>query len=124
MARLPPHGHTPKEELKAKQLEKVIYFAANLVVSVDEDQRHEDLESLEAEVLAERDAIEQEREGALARRHEELEGELAAGGWLPTALDPELVFQDAQQRTWREAIRAIGGEVAGMEDLPPDVSWN
>ena len=54
----------------------------------------------------------------------QLDGELAAGGWLPTALDPELVFQDDQQRTWREAIRAIGGEVAGMEDLPPDVSWN
>ena len=47
-----------------------------------------------------------------------------ASGWLPTGLDPELVFQDDQQRTWREAIRAIGGEVAGMEDLPPDVSWN
>ncbi|MDP6538419.1 MAG: YqgE/AlgH family protein [Planctomycetota bacterium] len=54
----------------------------------------------------------------------QLDGELAEGGWLPTALDPGLVFQDDQQRTWREAIRAIGGEVAGMEDLPPDVSWN
>ncbi|MAF65209.1 MAG: hypothetical protein CMJ84_06080 [Planctomycetes bacterium] len=54
----------------------------------------------------------------------QLDGELAAGGWLPTALDPALVFQDDQQRTWREAIRAIGGEAAGMENLPPDPSWN
>ena len=30
-------GIEPKEELKAKQLEKVIYFAANLVTWVDED---------------------------------------------------------------------------------------
>ena len=31
-------GTEPKEELKAKQLEKVIYFAANLVTYVDEEQ--------------------------------------------------------------------------------------
>ena len=31
-------GIEPKEELKAKQLEKVIYFAANLVTWVDEDE--------------------------------------------------------------------------------------
>ena len=36
-------GIEPKEELKAKQLEKVIYFAANLVTWVDEDKRHENL---------------------------------------------------------------------------------
>jgi DNA-directed RNA polymerase subunit beta' len=32
-------GTTPREELKAKQLEKVIYFAANLVTYVDEARR-------------------------------------------------------------------------------------
>ena len=52
-------GIEPKEELKAKQLEKVIYFAANLVTWVDEDKRHEDLSNLEAEYLAERDEIAQ-----------------------------------------------------------------
>ena len=35
-------GIEPKEELKAKQLEKVIYFAANLVTWVDEDKRHDE----------------------------------------------------------------------------------
>ena len=70
-------GTTPKEELKAKQLEKVIYFAANLVTWVDEERRQKDLPTLEADVLAERDAIVQEREVELARRHEELEGEIA-----------------------------------------------
>jgi len=70
-------GTEPREELKAKQLEKVIYFAANLVVSVDEEKRDEDLPSLEAEVLAEREAIEGERELELARRMEELEAEIA-----------------------------------------------
>jgi DNA-directed RNA polymerase subunit beta' len=69
-------GTEPREELKAKQLEKVIYFAANLVVSVDEEKRDQDLPSLEAEVIAEREAIEQEREVELARRMEELEKEI------------------------------------------------
>jgi DNA-directed RNA polymerase subunit beta' len=69
-------GLEPKEELKAKQLEKVIYFAANLVTWVDEDKRHADLPSLEAEMLGERDAIEKERDLELASRMEELEQEL------------------------------------------------
>ncbi|MGB7103582.1 MAG: DNA-directed RNA polymerase subunit beta' [Acidimicrobiales bacterium] len=39
-------GTAPKEELKAKQLEKVIYFAAHMVTYVDEDRRHGDLAEL------------------------------------------------------------------------------
>ena len=66
-------GIEPKEELKAKQLEKVIYFAANLVTWVDEDKRHEDLQNLEAEYLEERDAIRKELELAIDRRYKELE---------------------------------------------------
>ena len=71
-------GTEAREELKAKQLEKVIYFAANLVTWVDEERRHDDLPNLEAEMLGERDAIEKERELELARRFEELEKEVAA----------------------------------------------
>ena len=70
-------GTEPREELKAKQLEKVIYFAANIVVSVDEDRRHDDLATLEAELDEERVAIEEERDGRLATRQEVLEAELA-----------------------------------------------
>ncbi|MED6327596.1 MAG: DNA-directed RNA polymerase subunit beta', partial [Actinomycetota bacterium] len=70
-------GTEPREELKAKQLEKVIYFAANLVVSVNEDKRHEDLPELEAELVEERLAIEEERDRELNRRQEDLESELA-----------------------------------------------
>ncbi|HAQ24145.1 MAG TPA: DNA-directed RNA polymerase subunit beta', partial [Acidimicrobiaceae bacterium] len=70
-------GTEPREELKAKQLEKVIYFAANLVVSVNEEKRHEDLPELEAELVEERLAIEEERDRELNRRQEDLEAELA-----------------------------------------------
>jgi DNA-directed RNA polymerase subunit beta' len=39
-------GTAPKEELKAKQLEKVIYFAAHMVTFVDVERRHADLTEL------------------------------------------------------------------------------
>jgi DNA-directed RNA polymerase subunit beta' len=68
-------GIEPKEELKAKQLEKVIYFAANLVTWVDEEKRHAELSNLEAEYLEERDAIAKELEIAIDRRYKELEDE-------------------------------------------------
>ena len=71
-------GTEPREELKAKQLEKVIYFAANLVTSVDEDKRHEDLPNLEVEMREEREAIESDRDVAVDRRFKQLEDEIAA----------------------------------------------
>ncbi len=70
-------GVETKEELKAKQLEKVIYFAANLVTWVDVDKRHADKTNLENEYLEERDAIRKEMEVAIDRRYKELEDEAA-----------------------------------------------
>ena len=69
-------GTEPREELKAKQLEKVIYFAANLVTWVDEEKRTEDIPNLEAEVIGEREAIVKEMELRLAEQHEDLEKEI------------------------------------------------
>ena len=71
-------GIEPKEELKAKMLEKVIYFAAHLVSWVDEDGRHEALENLEAEYLEERDVIQKELELEVDERFKQLEEEVAA----------------------------------------------
>ena len=70
-------GTEVREELKAKQLEKVIYFAANLVTWVDEEKRHTDLPNIEAEVIGERDEIEKERDKKIDQRFKELENELA-----------------------------------------------
>ncbi|MBS1847402.1 MAG: DNA-directed RNA polymerase subunit beta', partial [Actinobacteria bacterium] len=70
-------GTEPKEELKAKQLEKVIYFAANLVTSVDEDRRHEALPNLEVEMREEIDVIESERDVEIDAAFKALEDEIA-----------------------------------------------
>ncbi len=70
-------GTEAREELKAKQLEKVIYFAANLVTWVDEDRRHTDEPTLEAELLEELQEIEKQRDLDVDRRFKTLESELA-----------------------------------------------
>ncbi|HEX9259744.1 MAG TPA: DNA-directed RNA polymerase subunit beta' [Acidimicrobiales bacterium] len=70
-------GIEPREELKAKQLEKVIYFAANLVTWVDEDKRHTELPNLEAELHEELDAIRKDMELSIDRRFKEVEDEIA-----------------------------------------------
>ena len=69
-------GTEAREELKAKQMEKVIYFAANLVTWVDEERRDADRPDLEKEMLAEREAIEKERDQKINARFTELEVEV------------------------------------------------
>ncbi|MFN5603895.1 MAG: DNA-directed RNA polymerase subunit beta' [Actinomycetes bacterium] len=70
-------GLEPKEELKAKQLEKVIYFAAHLVTWVDEEQRHSMLPSLENEYIGELEAIEKDRDLDIERAYKDLEKEIS-----------------------------------------------
>ncbi|MDP8954974.1 MAG: DNA-directed RNA polymerase subunit beta', partial [Actinomycetota bacterium] len=71
-------GIEAREELKAKQLEKVIYFAANLVTWVDEDKRHEELPNLEAELAEELEEVTKQRDLEIDRKYKALEEELAA----------------------------------------------
>ena len=65
-------------DVAPKSLEKVIYFASHLIVSVDEDKRHNDLESLETELNEERKELEQERDVAIEARIKELETDVTA----------------------------------------------
>jgi DNA-directed RNA polymerase subunit beta' len=98
-------GTEVREELKAKQLEKVIYFAANLVTSVDEERRHADLPTLEAEMVGEREAIEKEREKELAERWEALERELE-----------ELEAQGAKESELNARRRAAEKDAASIRE--------
>jgi DNA-directed RNA polymerase subunit beta' len=70
-------GTEVKEELKAKQLEKVIYFAANLVTWTDDEKRHADLPALEAEIIEELEEITKQRDLDVDRRFKALEDEVA-----------------------------------------------
>ena len=69
-------GIEPKEELKAKQLEKVIYFAAYLITGVDEEKRQADLLDLEEATRHELELIREEVAEWKEARLEQLEAEL------------------------------------------------
>ena len=58
-------------DIAPKSLEKVIYFAAHLITWVDTERLHKDLPSLEAEMRAEIDELERERELKMRERDEE-----------------------------------------------------
>ncbi|HBU39571.1 MAG TPA: DNA-directed RNA polymerase subunit beta', partial [Acidimicrobiaceae bacterium] len=89
-----------REELKAKQLERVIYFAANLVTWVDEDKRHEDLPRLEVEMREELDVIREEFDDEIAERLKELEEEV-------TQLEAEGLKEKDLKARRREADKDI-----------------
>ena len=65
-------------DLAPKDLEKVIYFAAYMITSVDEEARHRDLSSLEARLESQKKAIAQRRDDAVNKRMAKLEEDLAA----------------------------------------------
>ncbi|MFM7060961.1 MAG: DNA-directed RNA polymerase subunit beta', partial [Actinomycetes bacterium] len=65
-------------DIAPKQLEKVIYFASNLVTWVDAERLHTDLPELEAEFRAEISDLEQRRDVEIEQRFQALETELAA----------------------------------------------
>ena len=98
-------GTEAREELKAKQLEKVIYFAANLVTWVDEAKRHEDLPTLEAELRDELTDIERKRDLALDARFKALEEELA-----------ELESSGAKDTEIKARQRNVEKEIGSLRD--------
>ncbi|HLI55183.1 MAG TPA: DNA-directed RNA polymerase subunit beta' [Acidimicrobiales bacterium] len=106
-------GTEAREELKAKQLEKVIYFAANLVTWVDEEKRHTDLPTLEVELAEELGEIERARDLELDKRFKALEEELARME-SEGARDSEL---KARQRQVDKELAAIRERAEAELDL-------
>ena len=65
-------------DLAPKDLEKIIYFAAYLITTVNDEERHRDLPTLEAEMSAEKSTIEKKRDADVDARAKKLEADLAA----------------------------------------------
>ncbi|MBI1759734.1 MAG: DNA-directed RNA polymerase subunit beta' [Actinobacteria bacterium] len=64
-------------DLAPKDLEKIIYFAAYVITSVDADARHRDMPTVEAEISAEKAHAEQKRDSDVESRAARLETDLA-----------------------------------------------
>ncbi|GAA0504763.1 DNA-directed RNA polymerase subunit beta' [Saccharopolyspora subtropica] len=64
-------------DLAPKDLEKIIYFAAYVITSVNTEMRHNDLSTLESEISVERKRIADQRDADLEARAQKLEADLA-----------------------------------------------
>ena len=64
-------------DIAPKDLEKVIYFAAYMITSVDDEARHRDLSSLEAKIDVERKQLEGRRDSDIETRMKKLEEDTA-----------------------------------------------
>src|ERR1700727_2540827 len=102
-------GTEPREELKAKQLEKVIYFAANLVTWVDDEKRHQDLPTLEAEMAEEISDIEKRRDLDIDRRFKALEEDLK-----------QLEADKAKDAEIKARQKAVEKEIASVRERAQD----
>jgi putative transcriptional regulator len=54
----------------------------------------------------------------------QLDAEMGEDAWVVVPATARRVFDPAPETLWRRVLRAEGGEIAGLADVPPDPSWN
>ena len=96
-------------DMAPKDLEKVIYFAAYMVIDVDEEGRHEDMGELESELRLEISSLEQQRDLAIAQRQQQAEQDLAA-------LEAEGAKADQRRRAEASAEKELAGIRKNFDD--------
>ncbi|MFC7496536.1 MULTISPECIES: DNA-directed RNA polymerase subunit beta' [unclassified Nocardioides] len=104
-------------DLAPKDLEKVIYFAAYMITSVDEDARHRDLASLEGKIGLERDRLTNRMEGALSDRAKKLEEDLAALEAEGAKADQRRKVKDGAEREMAQIRKRGEAEVARLNEV-------
>jgi DNA-directed RNA polymerase subunit beta' len=104
-------------DLAPKDLEKVIYFAAYMITSVDEDARHRDLSTLENKVGLERERLEKRRDGALDDRSKKLEEDLAALEAEGAKADARRKVRDGAEREMKQIRDRAQRELDRLEEV-------
>src|ERR687893_145548 len=87
-------------DMAPKDLEKIIYFAANVVTWVDDDRRHDDLPRVETELGHEREQVEVDKQ----KREEEIKAQLEAN---LAELEAQGAKSDQRRKARNEAERAF-----------------
>ncbi|MFD5599409.1 DNA-directed RNA polymerase subunit beta' [Leucobacter sp. NPDC058333] len=96
-------------DMAPKDLEKVIYFAAYMIIDIDEEGRHEDLGELESELRLELKALEDQRDISIAQRQQQAESDLAA-------LEAEGAKADQRRRAEASAEKEMTAIRKGFDD--------
>ncbi|WP_448851618.1 DNA-directed RNA polymerase subunit beta' [Corynebacterium sp. 335C] len=106
-------------DLAPKDLEKIIYFAANIITSVDEEARHADLTTLEADMLVDKKEVENDRDEEIAERAQMLEEDLAELEAAGAKADARKKVQNAADREMRHIRERAQRELDRLDEI-----WN
>ena len=106
-------------DLAPKDLEKVIYFAAYMITSVDEDARHKDMSTLENKVGLERERLEKRRDGSIEDRAKKLEEDLAALEAEGAKADQRRKVRDGAEREMKQLRDRAQREIDRLDEV-----WN
>ncbi len=104
-------------DLAPKDLEKIIYFAAYVITAVDEEMRHNELSTLEAEMVVERKGVEDQRDAELEARAQKLEADLAELEAEGAKADARRKVRDGGEREMRQMRDRAQRELDRLEDI-------
>ncbi|SEM87939.1 DNA-directed RNA polymerase subunit beta' [Cryobacterium sp. TMT1-3] len=107
-------------DMAPKDLEKVIYFAAYMVITVDEDGRHQDMPGLENELRLELKTIESSRDSRIADRLQRLETDLAALEAEGAKSDQKKRTKDAAEKEMGQIRKSLDEQIAHLERVWED----
>ncbi|GAA3895614.1 DNA-directed RNA polymerase subunit beta' [Leifsonia kafniensis] len=107
-------------DMAPKDLEKVIYFAAYMVITVDDDGRHQDMPGLENELRLEIKTLEGQRDTRIADRLQRLETDLAALEAEGAKSDQKKRTKDAAEKEMSQTRKSIDEQIAHLERVWED----
>jgi len=107
-------------DMAPKDLEKVIYFAAYMVISVDEEARHQDMPGLENEIRLEIKQLEQQRDAQINARLATLEQEMAALEEEGAKSDQKRKVRDAGEKEMGQIRKSYDEQIAQLERVWED----
>ncbi|MCW4385337.1 DNA-directed RNA polymerase subunit beta' [Salinibacterium sp. SYSU T00001] len=107
-------------DMAPKDLEKVIYFAAYMVISVDEQGRHDDMPGLENEIRLEIAELEKQRDSRIADRLAKLEADLAALEEEGAKADQKRRTKDGAEKEMSQTRKSFDEQIAQLERVWED----
>ncbi|OLF10990.1 DNA-directed RNA polymerase subunit beta' [Actinophytocola xinjiangensis] len=104
-------------DLAPKDLEKIIYFAAYVITSVNAELRHNDLATLESEIGVERKQVENRRDADIEARAQKLEADLAALEEEGAKSDVRRKVKEGGEREMRQLRDRAQRELDRLEEI-------
>ncbi len=104
-------------DLAPKDLEKIIYFAAYVITAVDTEMRHNELSTLEAEMVVEKKAVEDQRDSDLEARAQKLEADLAELEKEGAKSDVRRKVKDGGEREMRQLRDRAQRELDRLDEI-------